>query len=45
MLYEVITGKKGIQFDVVPERLRGELARFDIHDKSGIGSCSGACAA
>jgi DNA-directed RNA polymerase subunit beta len=28
-------GKKGIQFDVVPERLRGELARFDIHDKSG----------
>jgi DNA-directed RNA polymerase subunit beta len=28
-------GKKGIQFDVVPERLRGEVAKFDIHDKSG----------
>ncbi|MEW6293998.1 MAG: DNA-directed RNA polymerase subunit beta [Pseudomonadota bacterium] len=27
--------KKGIQFDVVPERLRGEVAKFDIHDKSG----------
>jgi DNA-directed RNA polymerase subunit beta len=28
-------GKKGIQFEVVPERLRGEVARFDILDKSG----------
>jgi len=28
-------GKKGIQFQVVPERLRGEVAKFDIHDKSG----------
>jgi len=28
-------GKKGIQFEVVPERLRGEMARFDIVDKSG----------
>ena len=28
-------GKKGIQFEVVPERLRGEVARFDIMDKSG----------
>ncbi len=28
-------GKKGIQFEVVPERLRGEVARFDIVDKSG----------
>jgi len=27
--------KKGIQFDVVPERLRGEVAKFDIHDKTG----------
>jgi DNA-directed RNA polymerase subunit beta len=27
--------KKGVQFEVVPERLRGEVARFDIHDKSG----------
>ncbi len=27
--------KKGIQFDVVPERLRGEVAKFDIHDKAG----------
>ena len=26
---------KGVQFDVVPERLRGEVARFDIHDKAG----------
>ena len=26
-------GKKGIQFEVVPERLRGEIARFDIEDK------------
>jgi DNA-directed RNA polymerase subunit beta len=28
-------GKKGIQFAVVPERLRGETARFDILDKAG----------
>jgi len=28
-------GKKGIQFEVVPERLRGEIARFDISGKSG----------
>lgn len=28
-------GKKAVQFDVVPERLRGEVAKFDIHDKSG----------
>jgi len=28
-------GKKGIQFDVLPERLRGEVAKFDIHDKTG----------
>ncbi|MFZ1547141.1 MAG: DNA-directed RNA polymerase subunit beta, partial [Candidatus Nitrotoga sp.] len=28
-------GKKGIQFEVVPERLRGEVARFDILDKNG----------
>ena len=27
--------KKGIQFEVVPERLRGEVARFDITDKAG----------
>ncbi|MEN9357389.1 MAG: DNA-directed polymerase beta chain (Transcriptase beta chain) polymerase beta subunit, partial [Pseudomonadota bacterium] len=27
--------KKGIQFAVVPERLRGEVARFDILDKTG----------
>ena len=27
--------KKGVQFEVVPERLRGEVARFDIHDKNG----------
>jgi DNA-directed RNA polymerase subunit beta len=27
--------KKGIQFAVVPERLRGETARFDIVDKAG----------
>jgi len=25
----------GIQFEIVPERLRGEVARFDINDKSG----------
>ncbi|MDP2761674.1 MAG: DNA-directed RNA polymerase subunit beta [Sideroxyarcus sp.] len=28
-------GKKGIQFEVVPERLRGEIARFDIMGKGG----------
>ncbi|MEJ1959194.1 MAG: DNA-directed RNA polymerase subunit beta [Nitrosomonadales bacterium] len=28
-------GKKGIQFEVVPERLRGEIARFDIAGKAG----------
>ncbi|MDO8311597.1 MAG: DNA-directed RNA polymerase subunit beta, partial [Sideroxyarcus sp.] len=28
-------GKKGIQFEVVPERLRGEIARFDIETKGG----------
>ena len=28
-------GKKGIQFEVVPERLRGEIARFDIAGKDG----------
>src|SRR5574340_371462 len=28
-------GKKNIQFEVVPERLRGDLARFDILGKSG----------
>jgi len=28
-------GKKGIQFEVVPERLRGEIARFDILGKAG----------
>src|SRR5512134_3610899 len=27
--------KKGIQFDLMPERMRGETARFDIADKSG----------
>ncbi|HEX8987269.1 MAG TPA: DNA-directed RNA polymerase subunit beta, partial [Rhodocyclaceae bacterium] len=27
--------KKGVQFEIVPERLRGELARFDITDKAG----------
>ena len=27
--------KKGIQFTVVPERLRGETAKFDIVDKAG----------
>ena len=30
-----VFGKKGIQFEVVPERLRGEIARFDIAGKSG----------
>jgi len=27
--------KKGIQFELVPERLRGEVARFDFTDKQG----------
>ncbi|MFA6444641.1 MAG: DNA-directed RNA polymerase subunit beta, partial [Sterolibacterium sp.] len=27
--------KKGVQFTVVPERLRGETAKFDIVDKAG----------
>ncbi|MBY0339638.1 MAG: DNA-directed RNA polymerase subunit beta, partial [Rhodocyclaceae bacterium] len=27
--------KKGVQFDIVPERLRGETARFDFVDKAG----------
>ncbi|MFA6016104.1 MAG: DNA-directed RNA polymerase subunit beta [Gallionellaceae bacterium] len=27
--------KKGLQFEVVPERLRGEIARFDIEGKGG----------
>ena len=27
--------KEGAQFDVVPERMRGEIARFDITDKAG----------
>jgi len=30
-----LMGKKGIQFEVVPERLRGEIARFDIAGKGG----------
>jgi DNA-directed RNA polymerase subunit beta len=30
-----LLGRKGIQFQVVPERLRGEIARFDIAGKSG----------
>ena len=30
-----LLGKKGIQFEVVPERLRGEMARFDIMGKAG----------
>ena len=28
-------GKKGIEFHLVPERLRGEVARFDFSDASG----------
>ncbi len=28
-------GKKGIQFEVVAERLRGDVARFDIFNKAG----------
>jgi DNA-directed RNA polymerase subunit beta len=27
--------KKGVQFEIVPERLRGEVARFDFTDKAG----------
>ena len=27
--------KKGVQFELVPERLRGEVARFDFTDKGG----------
>jgi len=27
--------KKGVMFEVVPERLRGEVAKFDILDKAG----------
>ena len=27
--------QKGIEFSLVPERLRGEVARFDFNDKSG----------
>ena len=27
--------KKGVQFELVPERLRGEVARFDFADKHG----------
>jgi DNA-directed RNA polymerase subunit beta len=30
-----LLGKKGLQFEVVPERLRGEIARFDIAGKNG----------
>jgi len=30
-----LSRKSGIQFDVVPERLRGETARFDIVNKQG----------
>jgi len=28
--------KEGIEFDMVPERLRGEIARFDIHAKGKL---------
>jgi len=28
-------GKKGIEFEVVPERLRGDIAKFDIATKAG----------
>ena len=28
-------GKKNVEFELVPERLRGEIARFDFVDKSG----------
>jgi DNA-directed RNA polymerase subunit beta len=30
-----LSKKNGIQFDLVPERLRGETARFDIMNKAG----------
>ncbi|MDP1706143.1 MAG: DNA-directed RNA polymerase subunit beta, partial [Sulfurimicrobium sp.] len=30
-----LLGKKGVQFELVPERLRGEMARFDIAGKDG----------
>src|SRR5687768_8065530 len=30
--------KKGIDFEVVPERLRGDIARFDIPTKAGKGT-------
>jgi len=30
-----ILSKKGVQFELVPERLRGEVAKFDFHDKTG----------
>jgi len=36
--YDVDTfhiSKKGVQFELVPERLRGEVAKFDIVDKDG----------
>ena len=36
--YDVDTfhlSKKGVQFELVPERLRGEVAKFDIVDKQG----------
>jgi len=28
-------GKKGVEFEVMPERLRGDIAKFDIVDKKG----------
>ena len=30
-----LSAKNGIQFDLVPERMRGEIARFDIVTKAG----------
>ncbi len=30
-----LLGKKGVAFELVPERLRGEVARFDFCDKTG----------
>jgi DNA-directed RNA polymerase subunit beta len=30
-----LLSKKGIEFELVPERLRGEVARFDFNDKTG----------
>ena len=30
-----LLSKKGIEFELVPERLRGEVARFDFNDKMG----------